>query len=94
MSKRQIVGTEAAKIAAGLGAHVTIMDISLPRLRYLSDIMPANVDTVISNEYNIRRHVAQSDLIIGGVLIPGAKAPSLITRDMLKLCLLYTSRCV
>lgn len=80
-----IVGTEAAKMAAGLGAHVTIMDISLPRLRYLSDIMPANVDTVISNEYNIRRHVAQSDLIIGGVLIPGAKAPSLITRDMLKL---------
>ena len=80
-----IVGTEAAKMAAGLGAHVTIMDISLPRLRYLSDIMPPNVDTVMSNEYNIRRHVAQSDLIIGGVLIPGAKAPSLITRDMLKL---------
>lgn len=80
-----IVGTEAAKMAAGLGAHVTIMDISLPRLRYLSDIMPPNVDTVMSNEYNIRRHLAQSDLIIGGVLIPGAKAPSLITRDMLKL---------
>lgn len=80
-----IVGTESAKMAAGLGAHVTIMDISLPRLRYLGDIMPANVDTVMSNEYNIRRHVAQSDLIIGGVLIPGAKAPSLITRDMLKL---------
>lgn len=80
-----IVGTEAAKMAAGLGAHVTIMDISLPRLRYLSDIMPPNVDTVMSNEYNIRRHLAQSNLIIGGVLIPGAKAPSLITRDMLKL---------
>lgn len=80
-----IVGTEAAKMAAGLGAHVTIMDISLPRLRYLADIMPPNVDTMMSNEYNIRRHVAQSDLIIGGVLIPGAKAPSLITKDMLKL---------
>jgi alanine dehydrogenase len=79
-----IVGTEAAKMAAGLGAHVTIMDISLPRLRYLEDIMPANVDTVMSNEYNIRRHITHSDLIIGGVLIPGAKAPSLITRDMLK----------
>ncbi|MPR36883.1 alanine dehydrogenase [Salmonirosea aquatica] len=80
-----IVGTEAAKMAAGLGAHVTIMDISLPRLRYLEDIMPANVDTVMSNEYNIRRHIQHSDIIIGGVLIPGAKAPSLITRDMLKL---------
>jgi alanine dehydrogenase len=79
-----IVGTEAAKMAAGLGAHVTIMDISLPRLRYLEDIMPANVDTVMSNEYNIRRHITHSDLIIGGVLIPGAKAPSLITRDMLR----------
>jgi len=80
-----IVGTEAAKMAAGLGAHVTIMDISLPRLRYLGDIMPANVDTVMSNEYNIRRHIQHSDIIIGGVLIPGAKAPSLITKDMLKL---------
>ena len=80
-----IVGTEAAKMAAGLGAHVTIMDISLPRLRYLEDIMPANVDTVMSNEYNIRRHIQHSDIIIGGVLIPGAKAPSLITKDMLKL---------
>lgn len=80
-----IVGTQAAKMAAGLGAHVTIMDISLPRLRYLEDIMPANVDTEMSNEYNIRRQIKHSDLIIGGVLIPGAKAPALITRDMLKL---------
>jgi alanine dehydrogenase len=80
-----VVGTQAAKMAAGLGAHVTIMDISLPRLRYLEDIMPANVDTVMSNEYNIRRHIKHSDLIIGGVLIPGAKAPALITRDMLSL---------
>ena len=80
-----IVGTQAAKMAAGLGANVTIMDISLPRLRYLEDIMPANVDTVMSNEYNIRDLIKQADLIVGAVLIPGAKAPHLITRAMLKL---------
>lgn len=80
-----IVGTQAAKMAAGLGANVTIIDISLARLRYLEDIMPANVDTVMSNEYNIRELIQSANLIIGGVLIPGAKAPSLITRDMLKL---------
>lgn len=79
-----IVGTQAAKMAAGLGANVTIMDISLPRLRYLEDIMPANVDTVMSNEYNVREAIKVSDLIIGAVLIPGAKAPHLITREMLK----------
>jgi alanine dehydrogenase len=79
-----IVGTEAAKMAAGLGADVTIMDISLKRLRYLDDIMPANVKTMMSNEYNIREMVQTHDLIIGAVLIPGAKAPHLITRDMLK----------
>ncbi len=80
-----IVGTQAAKMAAGLGAQVTIMDISLPRLRQLSDIMPANVVTMYSNEYNIRRLIGTQDLIVGAVLIPGAKAPHLITRDMLKL---------
>jgi alanine dehydrogenase len=80
-----VVGTQSAKMAAGLGANVTIVDISLARLRYLEDIMPANVDTVMSNEYNIRELIQSSILIIGGVLIPGAKAPSLITRDMLKL---------
>ncbi len=80
-----IVGTQAAKMAAGLGAHVTIMDVSLPRLRYLSDIMPPNVQTMMSNEYNIREMVKVCDLIIGAVLIPGAKAPHLVTRDMLKL---------
>jgi alanine dehydrogenase len=80
-----IVGTQAAKMAAGLGAQVTILDISLPRLRLLSDIMPANVTTLFSNEYNIRRLVQTHDLIIGAVLIPGAKAPNLITRDMLSL---------
>lgn len=79
-----IVGTQAAKMAAGLGAHVTIMDVSLPRLRQLADIMPANVNTVMSNEFNIRRYIKHMDLIVGAVLIPGAKAPHLITRDMLK----------
>ena len=79
-----IVGTQAAKMAAGLGADVTIVDISLPRLRYLSDIMPANVSTLMSNEYNIRELIPHQDLIIGAVLIPGAKAPHLITEDMLK----------
>ena len=79
-----IVGTQAAKMAAGLGADVTIMDISLNRLRELDDIMPANVNTFMSSEYNIREMLGRVDLIIGGVLIPGAKAPKLITRDMYK----------
>lgn len=79
-----VVGTQAAKMAAGLGASVKILDISLDRLRYLADIMPANVETMHSNEMNIRKLVKRSDLIIGAVLIPGAKAPHLITRDMLK----------
>jgi alanine dehydrogenase len=80
-----IVGTQAAFMAAGLGAHVTIMDISLPRLRYLSEIMPANVDTVMSSQYNIEQILPLTDLVIGAILIPGAKAPHLITRRMLKL---------
>ncbi|MBN7816037.1 alanine dehydrogenase [Algoriphagus pacificus] len=79
-----IVGTQAAWMAAGLGADVTIMDVSLPRMRYLADVMPANVKTMMSNEYNIRKMIKNHDLIIGAVLIPGAKAPHLITRDMLK----------
>ncbi|MCL4483471.1 MAG: alanine dehydrogenase [Bacteroidetes bacterium] len=79
-----IVGTEAAKMAAGLGADVTIMDINLKRLRYLDDIMPANVKTQMSNDYNVRSQVKVSDLIIGAVLIPGTKAPYIVTRDMLK----------
>ncbi len=79
-----VVGTQAAKIAAGLGAQVTIMDINLTRLRELDDFMPANVVTQMSNEYNIREAVKTADLIIGAVLIPGAKAPHLVTRDMLK----------
>lgn len=79
-----VVGTNAAKMAAGMGADVTIMDLSLPRLRYLDDVMPANVNTYMSSEYNIREMIGSHDLIIGAVLIPGAKAPHLITRDMLK----------
>lgn len=79
-----VVGTNAAKIAAGMGADVTIMDLNLTRLRYLDDVMPKNVHTMVSNEYSIRELVKESDLIIGGVLVPGAKAPKLITKDMLK----------
>ncbi|HEY0652881.1 MAG TPA: alanine dehydrogenase [Chryseosolibacter sp.] len=79
-----VVGTNAAKIAAGMGADVTIMDLNLTRLRYLDDVMPKNVHTMVSNEYSIRELVKDHDLIIGGVLVPGAKAPKLITRDMLK----------
>ena len=80
-----VVGTHAAIMAAGLGAHVTIADISLPRLRYLSEIMPANVDTLMSSQHNIEELLPHIDLVIGAVLIPGAKAPHLITREMLKL---------
>ncbi len=80
-----VVGTNAAKMAAGLGAHVTILDINLERLRYLDDVMPANVDTLMSNPANIREMISRADLLIGAVLIPGAKAPHLVTREMLKL---------
>lgn len=79
-----VVGSQAAKMAAGLGSQVTILDIGLPRLRYLNDVMPANVVTRFSNELNIRELIPHMDLIVGAVLIPGAKAPNLITRDMLK----------
>ena len=79
-----IVGIQAAKMAAGLGAHVTIMDINMKQLRYVNDIMPNHVVTEFSSQYNIRKRIKEADLIIGGVLIRGAKAPKLITRDMLK----------
>ncbi|MBQ2421424.1 MAG: alanine dehydrogenase [Flavobacteriales bacterium] len=79
-----MVGTSAAKMAAGMLADVTIMDISIPRLRYLDDVMPANVKTIVSNEYNVRKALKDADLVIGSVLIPGAKAPKLIRREMLK----------
>jgi alanine dehydrogenase len=78
-----VVGTQAAKKAAGLGADVTIMDLNIERLRHLDDIMPANVKTLVPNEMVMREFVKHVDLIIGAVLIPGAKAPKLITRDML-----------
>ena len=79
-----VVGTQAAKIAAGMGADVTITDVNINRLRYLDDVMPENVHTMVSNEYILRELVKTHDLIVGAVLIPGAKAPKLITRDMLK----------
>lgn len=80
-----IVGTNAAKIAAGFGAQVTIMDNNLYRLRYLDDVMPKNVTTMMSNPFNIRSAISKAHLVIGAVLIAGAKAPKLITKDMLKL---------
>jgi alanine dehydrogenase len=80
-----VVGTNAAKMAAGMGARVSIMDVNLHRLRYLDDVMPANVSCLFSTRYAIRKQVEDADLIIGAVLIPGAKAPHLITRDDLKL---------
>lgn len=80
-----IVGHNAALMAAGLGADVTIADISLPRLRYLDEVMPANVKTLYSSAHSIEQELPSTDLVIGAVLIPGAKAPRLITRDMLKL---------
>ena len=79
-----IVGANAAKMAAGLGADVTILDVSLPRLRYLDDVMPKNVTTLMSDAYNIRDTVRQADLLIGAVLVPGAKAPVLVNEALVK----------
>jgi len=79
-----VVGTQAAKVAAGLGSRVTIMDINLDRLRYLDDIMPKNVITLMSNAQNVRERLKEADLLIGAVLIEGARTPVLITRDMIK----------
>lgn len=78
-----VVGVNAAKIAAGMGSNTTIMDINMPRLRYLDDVMPRNITTLFSSEANIRAMLPTIDLIIGAVLKPGAKAPHLITREML-----------
>ena len=80
-----IVGQAAARVAAGMGANVIIADISLPKLRELSVSMPQNVDTLYSSSHNIKKELPDTDLVIGSVLIPGDKAPHLITRDMLKL---------
>jgi alanine dehydrogenase len=80
-----VVGVNSAKMAAGLGAKVTVLDISLERLRYLSDVMPANVTLIHSNRHNLLEQISTADLVIGGVLIPGAKAPKLVRREDLKL---------
>lgn len=80
-----VVGTNAAKMAVGTGASVWILDLDLDRLRYLDDIFSCRVKTVISNRHNIKRLIVDADLVIGGVLVAGAKAPKLITRGMLSL---------
>ena len=80
-----IVGINAAKMAAGMGAKVVLLDINLDRLRYLSDVMPANVQLIYSNHQNIREQISTADLVVGAVLIPGAKAPKLVRREDLKL---------
>ena len=80
-----VVGEAAALMAAGLGAEVIIADISLPRLRQLALELPSNVHTLYSSEHNIRRELHDVDIVVGSVLVPGAKTPHLITRDMLKL---------
>ena len=79
-----VVGINAAKMAAGLGAHVVVLDLSLERLRYLSDVMPKNVQFLHSNRFAILDQIVDADLVIGGVLVPGAKAPKLIRREDLK----------
>lgn len=79
-----VVGTEAAKMAAGLGAQVLLLDINLDRLRYLSEVLPPNVTPLYSTQETIEKNCADCDLIIGAVLIPGAKAPNIISREMLK----------
>ncbi len=80
-----VAGTNAAKIAAGIGANVTVLDINTARLRVLEDILPKNVDTLMSNAYNIREELRRADLVIGAALRPGARAPILISRDMLSM---------
>ena len=79
-----IVGQAAARVAAGMGADVIITDISLPRLREIAATMPANVNTLYSSSQNVANEIKDADIVVGAVLIPGAKAPHLITRDMLK----------
>lgn len=80
-----VVGTNAAKMAAGMGARVTILDVNLDRLRYLSDVMPANVEVIYSNRTTILEAIARADLVIGAVLIVGGKAPRLVRREDLRL---------
>jgi len=80
-----VVGTNAAKMAAGLAAHVTMLDLSLDRLRYLADVLPPNVDLLYSNRHNLLQQLRKADVVIGAVLLPGAKAPKLVRRDDLKI---------
>src|SRR2546426_8793119 len=80
-----VVGANAAKMAAGLGAHVTLLDLSLDRLRYLADVLPPNVDLLYSNRHNLVEQLRKADLVVGAVLLPGAKAPHLVKRADLKL---------
>ena len=79
-----VVGSNAAKVAAGFGAHVSILDVNMDRLRYLDDVMPQNVDTLYSDRHTIREELRLADLVIGSVLIPGARAPQLVEPDDLK----------
>lgn len=78
------VGTNAAKMAMGLGADVTILDISLPRLRYLDDVFNGRLKTLVCNSYNVAQQVREADLVIGAVLVPGKSAPKIVTADMVK----------
>jgi alanine dehydrogenase len=80
-----MVGANAAKVAAGFGADICVLDVNMDRLRYLDDIMPANVDVLFSDRHTIREQLQRADLVIGSVLIPGAKAPRLIEREDLSL---------
>ena len=80
-----VVGSNAAKVAAGLGARVTVLDVDLQKLRYLDDVMPANVTTLFSNPHTVRQALRDAALLIGAVLIRGARAPVLVTREMLRL---------
>jgi alanine dehydrogenase len=79
-----VVGMNATKMAAGLGSLVYVLDVNLDRLRYFSDVMPANVITMMSNKANLRKALADADLVVSSVLIPGGKAPKLVTRETLK----------
>jgi alanine dehydrogenase len=80
-----VVGANAAKVAAGFGANIALLDVNMDRLRYLDDVTPANVDVLFSDRHTVREYLKLADLVIGAVLIPGAKAPSLIEREDLKL---------
>jgi alanine dehydrogenase len=79
-----VVGINSIKMAVGLGAHVVVLDRNLERLRYLDDIFGAKIRTLISNPYTVKEAIANADLVIGAVLVPGASAPRLVTQDMLK----------